>query len=747
MRKLLKHLLEARFKISAQLYLGLSIAVAFTIGASLVAWLFFNRMGTVQRHVTEGVVPEMAIAFSVARQGVALVNAAPRLTASTDVDTFTRVSDDVVEQLNSFETQMSNLFLLKSEMITQNAEEIVHLNRIHILGQTLTSNIQAITDLVATRFTLAEVREALRVELTEVQKNLTNILIPAIDDQWFYVITGYRKPEEKPALPGTHFTRKELDYYRHLALLHADMVSLTELITSAHSLSDEALLEPFRERFEVTRANVERSLSALGTLPIRQQITPAFTQLFELGMGDEGSFDLQSKELRLVERQQSLLAQNGALEVELVTEVDSLVDGARLSAENASHASDQVIRTGRNLLLFLNIASIAGAVLVAWLFIGRILLRRLELLSNRMRSMAEGDLETKINIGGRDEVAEMAAALEIFRRNALEVQRLNLVEKLAEDLRDKNSQLETTLADLSRMQDQIVMREKLASLGELTAGVAHEIKNPLNFVKNFAEASEELLEELEEILEKEKEVLNEEQLELVDEICRDLNENLERIRNHSARADRIVRDMLMMGRGSSERHLTDINDLLEEHAWLAFHSARATDSDFQLDIKQDLDPEVGEIEVIPQDMGRLFLNMVSNACHATDKRRRAMQEEGKPYAPVMSISTKRLPEHIEVRIRDNGTGIPPDIIKKIFNPFFTTKPTDQGTGLGLALSNDIAREHGATIHVESELNDFTEMTITLPVNALKVAEPEPTNESEPTDEPEPTDESVPATSS
>ena len=238
----------------------------------------------------------------------------------------------------------------------------------------------------------------------------------------------------------------------------------------------------------------------------------------------------------------------------------------------------RAIRTGRNVLLGLNVVSITGAVLIAWLFVGRVLLRRLERLSDRMRGMADGDLEARVEIGGNDEVADMAAALEVFRRHALEVQRLNLVEKLAGELREKNDQLEKVLADLRRAQDQIVMREKLAALGELTAGVAHEIKNPLNFVKNFSEVSEELLEELlEELQETLSEgggTLNEDQRGLIREICQDLTDNLGRIREHGERANRIVHDMLSMGRGSAGRQPTDINNLLDEHARLAYHSAR-----------------------------------------------------------------------------------------------------------------------------------------------------------------------------
>ena len=258
--------------------------------------------------------------------------------------------------------------------------------------------------------------------------------------------------------------------------------------------------------------------------------------------------------------------------------------------------------------------------------------------------MAGGDLEARVEIGGRDEVADMAAALEVFRRHALEVQRLNLVERLAQELQGKNEQLEKAFEDLGRAQDQIVMREKLAALGELTAGVAHEIRNPLNFVKNFSEASEELIVELKEVLEEGGDKLDEEQRSLLAEITGDLVDNLGRIRSHGDRANRIVHDMLMMGRHSSEVLKVDINALLEEYARLAYHSARATDPEFQLDMQYDLDPHMGELEVIPQDLGRVFLNMVANACDATDEKRRAGAahgEDGNPYVPTLRISSER----------------------------------------------------------------------------------------------------------
>ena len=305
-----------------------------------------------------------------------------------------------------------------------------------------------------------------------------------------------------------------------------------------------------------------------------------------------------------------------------------------------------------------------------------------------------------------------------------------MVEQLAEELQGKNDQLENVLADLQKAQEQIVMREKLAALGELTAGVAHEIKNPLNFVKNFSESSGELLDELREVLEENADKISEDDRGLIQEISDDLNGNLARILSHGDRANRIVQDMLMMGRETGEERPTDINALLDEHARLAFHSARATDPNFQLHIEQELGPEVGEIVVKPQDIGRVFLNIVGNACDATDEKRRALHEAGDTsYMPTLSLFTSRGEENIEIRIRDNGDGIPPDVADRIFNPFFTTKPTDRGTGLGLAISNDIVRQHGGSIEVNSQPGDFTEMTVKLPLEPTQAVVAAPDGES------------------
>ena len=231
------------------------------------------------------------------------------------------------------------------------------------------------------------------------------------------------------------------------------------------------------------------------------------------------------------------------------------------------------------------------------------------------------------------------------------------------------------------------------------------------------ERAAELIDELKEVLEEGGETLDEEQRSLLAEITGDLVGNLERIRSHGDRANRIVHDMLMLGRHSAEVLKVELNGLLEEYARLAYHSARATDSEFQLDVQYDLDPRMGELEVIPQDLGRVFLNMVANACDATDEKRRAGggAQNGEPYLPAVRISSKRTAERAVIRIKDNADGMPPEVVEKIFTPFFTTKPAGKGTGLGLAMSADIVREHGGTIQVNTEPGRFTEMVIDLPL--------------------------------
>ncbi len=702
------HALRYRKNIAVQMYLGLGGAVAVTLGASFIGWVAFNEVGEAQDRVNLQSVPDMAAAFAVAQQIGALVNSAPRLTVVRSDEEFEAVREQIAEERQELERLLDDLASQRA-----NSEGV---RRVRVWADELIRNIEAIEAHEAELSELTRSNMELQAKIREVDSELASLLATAVDDQFFYAMTGYRELGTEPAPREKHFSETELDRYRQVAGLNSGSAFASQLIASAFSAPNSDLLVPLRERYETASGLISRSMVALGEGPRYAEIVRLFETLFDLSLSDTGAFEMRRRELDLETLQASSLARNNSIANDLISEVEGLVAGLRVSTLAATHSSSDAIQTGRALLLALNVLSITGAGLIGWLFIGRVLAARLNRLSARMRGMAVGDLESEVEVDGNDEIAEMAEALEVFRKHALEVQRLNLVEKLADDLQDKNVELETVLADLRKAQDQIVMREKLAALGELTAGVAHEIKNPLNFVKNFSEASEELIEEMKEILDSADAGIEGKVREEVDELCEDLIGNLVTIRQHGNRADRIVHDMLSMGRGSSELRPGNVNSIVREHANLAFHSARATDSDFQVNMVYDLEAALDDLEVmmIPQDMGRVVLNMVSNACYATHEKRMA---ESDGYEPTLTVSTKRNQERIEIRIRDNGNGMPDEVVEKIFNPFFTTKPTDKGTGLGLALANDIVREHGGQILVDTKPNEFTEMTVEFPISS------------------------------
>ena len=285
--------------------------------------------------------------------------------------------------------------------------------------------------------------------------------------------------------------------------------------------------------------------------------------------------------------------------------------------------------------------------------------------------------------------------------------------KLFRQVQERTRELSRSLDELRTAQDRLVQTEKLASLGQLTAGIAHEIKNPLNFVNNFSALSVELIDEMTDIFE--NPTLDEAgRRKELDEIRELLKSNLEKVVQHGKRADSIVKNMLLHSReGSGEQRPADINALLDESLNLAYHGARAEKPDFNITLQRDLDPQVGAIDVFPQEITRAFINLISNGFYAADKRKAENGEEN--FEPILSAATRNLGSHVEVRIRDNGTGIPAEVKEKMFNPFFTTKPAGEGTGLGLSMSHDIiVKQHGGRIEVDTQPGQFTEFTVVLP---------------------------------
>jgi two-component system, NtrC family, sensor kinase len=276
----------------------------------------------------------------------------------------------------------------------------------------------------------------------------------------------------------------------------------------------------------------------------------------------------------------------------------------------------------------------------------------------------------------------------------------------------RTHELAKSLEELRTTQDRLVQTQKLALLGQLTAGIAHEIKNPLNFVNNFSGISTELIDELQDTL---KGIPFDDKARTeINELTDTLKSNFDKVVHHGRRADAIVKNMLQHSReGSGEHRVIDINALVEESLNLAWHGARAETQGFEIKLKKFFDPSAGGVDVFPQDIRRALLNLIANGFYAATRRR--AETNGGDYEPTLPASTKNLGDRVEIRIRDNGTGIPPDVKEKMFNPFFTTKPTGEGTGLGLSISHDIiVKQHAGAIEVDTQPGEFTEIRVVLP---------------------------------
>ena len=701
-----------RTGLGLKIYAGFGAGVLLMLAASTVALLSFRAVSDSQRRIIEESVPSLTAAIRAAQQSSALVNAAPRLvSASSEEDlaqvrtAITRDKDllyELIDELERHDTLDDQAGVLRS------------------LSDELTATLGKIEESSSQRREKTRRLEAREEEISVVTRQIDQVLVPAIDDQAFFLATGLRDIGGEPAPVEERTSYNQLLRYRDLLTLYTQASLAARLLAETAVVNDRALIQPIRERYTAAIGSFERSSQSW-------LLFAEIDQLKSLGQGDDGIFDLQEAILRETELEARYVLENRANAARLLATMDRVVMVTDDSASEANTASVSAVNTGMLLLVLLNVFNIIGAVALGWIFIGRYLIRRLTGLAGAMRSMAEGNLEVPVEVRGNDEVTDMAEALEVFRRHALEVQRLNLVEKLADELKDKNDELEQTLEDLKTAQNQVVMQEKLASLGQLAAGIAHEIKNPLNFVNNFSEVSSELIEEVREVLDEITEGLSDDAREEIGGILDDLNSNLQKIQQHGKRADGIVHSMLEHSRGQSgERRAVDLNGLLKQYADLAYHSMRAKNQMFNVKWEEDLDNAIGEVEVVPQDISRVFLNLITNACQATFERLQKttgdFQESAGNYEPTIRLSSRREGENAEFRIRDNGPGIPQDMVEKIFEPFVTTKATGEGTGLGLSLSQDILAQHGGAMGVESEPGSFTEFWVTIP------GEPSPSGE-------------------
>ena len=491
----------------------------------------------------------------------------------------------------------------------------------------------------------------------------------------------------------------------------AKSVDGLRLFEQALQARDSAELEGMLEEF--------RSLTAGG---LEQPVV-------DVGGGEGGVFSARRLQLALAGQRADLVGLFEENSAALEAAASALLEQAQGYATEALGQAVQSFDEGRVLLAVISIVSVVAATVAAWFWVGNAVVRRLSILSARMRTMAGGDLETPVPEVGRDEIGQLADALEHFRQQALEVQRLNLVERLYGELREAN-------AELQRMQARLVAQEKLAALGELVSGVAHEISNPLNFVKNFSEGSLDLYKELAEMLASYRDRMSDDDASLLDELTGEITESLNRVSYNGGRALAIVERMRSLSVESGTPVLTEVNPVLRQAAQQGCETFMTEWEDFNVELVLDLDPTVGEAMLVEREFGEAVVNLVSNACYAMRQKQQDQAPEdeagdqagagvngdgavewepGRVYEPVLTVSSHIVEDVIEVRVRDNGPGIEEDVVGRIFNPFFTTREGALGAGLGLPIAADVARRMGGDLVVDTVVGEYAEFTMHVPV--------------------------------
>jgi len=436
----------------------------------------------------------------------------------------------------------------------------------------------------------------------------------------------------------------------------------------------------------------------------------------------------------------SLLTEKAAIVFEEFSEyLQDLVDLNKRGAETAAQrAEDRNIATRRIIMLLFLGANVVAILTIVVLV--RMITVPIQQLESAAESVAGGRLNVHLDSTTKDAIGRLALSFNQMttslrtakekteiqeaklkaQREALQISNAELAEKSAsleqqkKEIEQKNRALEATVRRLKETQQQLLIKEKMASLGQLTAGIAHEIKNPLNFVNNFAVIVSELTEDLNEILHRQKNKPVDEYFDNIEEILNDLAHSASKINEHGQRADGIVRGMLLHSRGSTgTRESLDLNKLVVDYCNLSYHGMRATQPGFNATIRHELDETIGDIEVVPQEIGRVLLNLLNNAFYAVFEKQ---QQSSDVYDPTVTVRTTRDPENVVVSVTDNGDGMPDSVKARIFEPFFTTKPTGSGTGLGLSLSYEIVTQgHGGHLTVETAPGEGATFIMTLPL--------------------------------
>lgn len=712
-----------RFSISLQMYVIIGVFVALILIASLLGRISLSQMNDIQKNITEQQIPGLSIAIKMGQESVSLANVAPKfltVTSQLEVQEVRTLIDAHSERLDEVIQQLSDVTFETNRDILKKFQE---------LSEDLLKNLKLLEKSVFSTVDIKNIVKAKVESATGEARVMNNFLAARIDDQTFFLSSGWRTLRQKRAVgPAQRLRNDAINYYRSLLSLRVQSQAAANLLNETVQFSNLDLLQPLRERFQAALDNCARLITRIPDEAFRESIHNRYKAIEHIGLGegdqtseDAGLFDLMEKVLKEEQQQRAYLASNADIVEELSTQTDQLIEGIQRASSNTSSLFAEAIDNRRGQFFALNIISVILAILVAHFLVRKNLISRIKSLSRTMITLSEGNLRTPLLVRGNDEITDMGRSLDVFRRHAYEAQKLELAEKLAKEVKEKNSELESAIVKLKKAQQQMIMQEKLASLGQLTSGIAHEIKNPLNFITNFSLISKDLLEDISREVTEVGESIPADNKSFIEEVLRDLYGNMEKINFHGQRANDIVKGMLQHSRGGASGELEEINlnRFLDSTINLAYQGKRSSNKKFNVDIHKSYDQSIDKVKINPQDISRVILNLVTNACDATEEKAVKLAEKDQQFSPQIWINTTMLGDQdktLEIRVKDNGPGIPDDLAQKVFDPFFTTKPTDKGTGLGLSLSHDIVAKHQGVLKL-NRLDEGTEFIIELPMSA------------------------------
>ena len=688
-----------------------SFAILATV-AGLVAFVVARRA---LDDMTATRLPETLGAMEMMRHGERLVATGPALLNAANADAILAVAATKNAQLLSLRRELAQL--------KARDDESPMVREIEVSIESLATNLGEIETAAMRREEAASQRNAILRNAYSASQQFAKIWSIRFEDLQKKVVELQRATAARQVDSGKNAaTIDKLDETMQ-AILPLDQLQRRtsdsfQLLVGGDETTDPDELARLKSASEKVMRDIDGLLSGVD-LDISTALFPAIKLLHESALGPGGLFAVRENELRATAESRRMIAENARLSSRVSEAAEAFVAISRRQMEAAARGAVAVQNEGSAALAVIVGLSLVSSVLIVWLYVGRNIVSRLTGIGAGMASIAAGRRDVVIDTAGVDEIAAMGRTVEIFRQHAIErdallVERAGAAVRLEGLVEERTVELQRRYSELQAAQANLIQAEKMASLGQLTAGIAHEIKNPLNFVNNFAGLSVELLDELKAAAAPGIAALDEDARAEIDETVAMLTGNLAKIAEHGQRADNIVKSMLEHSRGvSGERRAVDLNQLIEEALNLAYHGARAQDASFNITLEGDFADKIAPIELTPQDITRVCLNLFSNGFYATTKR----QREGgdREFKPTLNVSTRDFGDAVEIRIRDNGTGIPAEIKDKLFQPFFTTKPTGEGTGLGLSISYDIVtQQHGGTITVDSQVGEFTEFTVRLP---------------------------------